>query len=74
MAATLLPLPADACPSCGSPLVVLSARQPAMFSHGGYGATERATTRACPAPACGWALLAEVQAERPPRTLAGASA
>lgn len=54
----LVPVAADACPTCAGVLLVMSIAQPALFRHGGYGATQRQTERWC--PTCGWHLLAEV--------------
>jgi len=51
------------CPECGGPLVSVTAHQPALFRHGGYGATRRTTWTAC--PHCRWSLEAAVDEVRP---------
>ena len=58
----LVPLPRDACPSCGGELQVLVVGQAALFRHGGYGATLASTVRWCH---CGWRLEAQRQEVRP---------
>lgn len=44
------------CPDCGEELVMVEVDQPALFFHGGYGATERTIVATCP---CGYALQRE---------------
>ena len=58
----LVLLPSDACPSCGGTLQTMSVGQPALFRHGGYGATLASTVRWCH---CGWRLEAVRQETRP---------
>ena len=55
-------LPRDRCPVDQLPLVVSSVAQPALFRHGGYGATWTTTYRSC---RCGWRLVAQGQETRP---------
>ena len=42
----------DGCHQCGGPLTTQAAGQPALFRHGGYGATVTTMRRWC--PTCGW--------------------
>lgn len=58
----LVPVPRDACPSCGCDTSTTTVAQPALFRHGGYGATLASTIRRCP---CGWGLEAQRQEVRP---------
>ena len=52
----------EVCPDCGGPVRIADFDQPAMFFHGGYGATERTVYAFCP---CGWSLTREVSEVRP---------
>lgn len=55
---------AGRCPACGELLEEDGQfDQPALFFHGGYGATERTRYRSC--AVCGWSLTSEVGAVRP---------
>ena len=58
----VIALPRDRCPVDQLPLVVSSVAQPALFRHGGYGATWTTTYRSC---RCGWRLVAQGQETRP---------
>lgn len=60
----LIALPRDRCPVDQLPLVISSVAQPALFRHGGYGATWTTTYRSC---RCGWRLVAQGQETRPDR-------
>jgi hypothetical protein len=59
----LVALPRDRCPVDQLPLVVELYGQPALFRHGGYGATVLSTVRRC--IGCGWRLVAQTQETRP---------
>lgn len=50
------------CPDCGEPLDTHTVDQPALFIHGGYGATERTVLASC---RCGWFLQREQSEVRP---------
>lgn len=54
--------PADRCPDCGQPLDTYQADQPALFRHGGYGASERTVVSHC---SCGWFLTRERSEVKP---------
>lgn len=60
---TLSPLLSDRCPDCDTGLGVYQVDQPALFIHGGYGASVRTILRSC--PRCGWQLIAERGEVRP---------
>lgn len=66
---SLVPLVAGLCPSCGEVLEQFVSEQPALFVHGGYGATERTRMQRC--PGCGWEVRSEVSEVRPPRRVVG---
>lgn len=59
---TLVALDPDLCPACGEAVVPLTWSQPALFFHGGYGATETVNVRLC---GCGWHLVAAVTSDNP---------
>lgn len=61
---TLVLLDPDRCPSCAQPVEVETVGQPALFLHGGYGATRVTTIRYCP---CGWVLTGQILLTRPDR-------
>jgi hypothetical protein len=46
------------CPDDGTRLQAYVMHEPALFKHGGYGATRRTVVLSC--PACGWGITAEV--------------
>lgn len=48
----LIPLRRDACLGCGGPVEAESVGQPALFRHGGYGATRMTTFAVCQNPEC----------------------
>lgn len=56
------------CPDCGTPLAPIRVEQPALFRHGGYGATSASERTRC--PACGWAITLTVTETRPDRAKA----
>lgn len=60
----LVPFVRDSCPQCGGALHSITAAQPALFRHGGYGADLVSTIRWCPTD--GWRIEVERQ-ERNPR-------
>jgi hypothetical protein len=60
----LVALPLDRCPVDQLPLVVSWVAQPALFRHGGYGATFVSLVRSC---RCGWSLVAQTQETNPRR-------
>ena len=63
MPGVLVPIVLSACPSCGKPnLGRQRVDEPALLTHGGYGATRSTTTLGC---ACGWSLVVEVTEARP---------
>ena len=57
----------DGCPECdnidGHGLVTQVIREPALFRHGGYGATRQTTVYVC--FDCRWSRVAEIQEVRP---------
>lgn len=59
----LIPILAGLCPTCLTPLDQFTADQPALFVHGGHGATERTRVQYC--SACGWQVRSEVSEVRP---------
>lgn len=59
---TLIPILAGLCPTCGAELAEFVVDQPALFVHGGHGATERSRVQFC---ACGWQVRCEVSEVRP---------
>jgi hypothetical protein len=48
------------CPSCGSDTVRGSLGEPALFRHGGYGATRETITDRCTSRQCDWKLVVSV--------------
>jgi len=61
----LVHVPADACPACGGRTVDEVTEAPALFFHGGYGATLRTVRRCC--TICLWGRLVEETEARPRR-------
>lgn len=61
----------DLCPDCDTTLDDVTVEQPALFVHGGYGATTRTVLTRC--PGCGWSLQRERSEVRPPRDLKGST-
>jgi len=55
----------DVCPECQAPATDVTYDEPALFIHGGYGATRRTVVRHC-RRFCGWAVERE-RVERSPR-------
>lgn len=51
------------CPNCATPLVERTTKQPALFLHGGYGATEMVVVAHC--EICGFQLMRERSEVRP---------
>ena len=47
------------CPECGAGTVPMVAHQPALFRHGGYGATAYTVTLHCLGVRCSWAMETE---------------
>jgi hypothetical protein len=60
---TVVPIPSAICGTCDQRTHREVVEQPALFTHGGYGATRRTITTWC--PACGWELVTEVSDTRP---------
>ncbi len=60
---TLAVVDPDACPDCGGLLATLTAGQPALIRHGGYGATRRTAVRYC--AICPYTLVVETAEARP---------
>lgn len=58
----LVPLPDDACPSCGGELDTETVDQRPLLRHGGYGAAERTSMRHC---RCGWRMQSERSEVKP---------
>ena len=56
------------CPECGTPLIAASIAQPALFIHGGYGATRKITWAVCPNGECRWTLEHTIEEIKPDRT------
>lgn len=56
--AALVPLDPDVCPNDGTTLVPDGMDEPALFLHGGYGATRRTVVLTC--PTCSWGITREV--------------
>lgn len=59
----LVALEADACPDCGGPMDHITATQPALIRHAGYGASVETTIRIC--PGCAYGLVARRGEVRP---------
>lgn len=59
----LVPLGRDACPSCLGALDQHVWDEPALFLHGGYGATKRTTVRRC--RGCAWTALPDESTMNP---------
>lgn len=55
------------CPECGTPLIAASVEQPALFCHGGYGATRKTTWAICPNTECRWSVEHVIEEIRPDR-------
>lgn len=55
-----------ACPDCAAPTVSHTVHEPALFRHGGYGATRTSTIDRC-ARFCGWSLVRAVIETNPRR-------
>lgn len=53
------------CPACGGPLTEAVVETPALFIHGGYGATRRSTWAICPDTDCRWSIERVVEETRP---------
>lgn len=63
----LVPIDPLRCPACGSSVVECDVvHEPALFLHGGYGATRSTTTRRC--HPCGWSLVVDVTETNPRST------
>lgn len=60
---TLVIIPADGCPACGSTTTSTEWHEPALVRHGGYGATRSTVLRTC--PRCDWALVSEISETAP---------
>lgn len=59
---SLVVLPPDACPECGSGLDEETVDQRPLLRHGGYGAAKRTTMRHC---RCGWRMQSESSEVKP---------
>jgi hypothetical protein len=59
----LVPVDRTVCPSCKADLNITRMEEPALFFHGGYGATRRTSTVAC--TDCGWSLTVAVDETNP---------
>lgn len=60
----LVPVERDRCLDCGGTLHTVTADEPALFRHGGYGATRTSHTVIC-AALCGWALTVDTTETNP---------
>jgi hypothetical protein len=60
---TMVPLDVAACPDCDTPTATMTVHQPALFHHGGYGATRRTVVIYC--PACWWEVITDISETRP---------
>lgn len=63
----IVPLPRDRCLRCGAQVEQTTFGQPALFVHGGYGATERTTLAICSAPGCWWWRTTDITEVNPRR-------
>lgn len=63
MTMAMIPMKETGCLDCEEPTVDLTFDEPALFIHGGHGATRRSILRLC--PACGYARTLEVSEVRP---------
>lgn len=63
----LVPLPKDTCRRCGGATRRESVGQPALFRHGGFGATRMTTVLACVSSACRAVRQTQVDEVRPER-------
>ncbi len=63
----LVPYPGDVCLRCGGPVTSESIGQPALFRHGGYGATRMSTFLLCRDQKCRGVRLSRVIEVRPER-------
>jgi len=61
---SLVPVDLAVCPDCGAPTFEFGVSQPALFFHGGYGATEHVVQRRC---VCGWRTVVSVWSLNPRR-------
>lgn len=59
---TLVPFDTARCPECRAATHTQTVHQPALFHHGGYGATRRTVVVSC---ACGWEITVDVSETRP---------
>lgn len=59
----LMPISPDACPDCGATRIEWTVHEPALFFHGGYGATRRTVGAVC--GECGWSLTREISEVAP---------
>lgn len=66
---TLVHVDLTGCPDCTAPLAPATVAEPALFRHGGYGATRSTETLTC--GGCGWSLVVVVEETRPDRRAAG---
>lgn len=55
------------CPDCGGRLATQTVAQPALFIHGGYGATRTTTWRVCINGRCRWSHERVIEETRPDR-------
>ena len=62
MPGVLMVRPLDTCPDCDQPTRAFISHEPALFFHGGYGATRTARRLTC---RCGWDLITSVTTTRP---------
>jgi len=65
----LVPIDRSACPMCGGALHEVTMDQPALFRHGGYGATTETHSVFC--LPCGWGLTVSTTEVRPARLPVG---
>ena len=63
----LVPLERERCLACGGQVNVRKMGQPALFRHGGYGATRVVTTLECRDIACGAVRESRIDEIRPDR-------
>lgn len=59
----LVPVDRTNCPTCKASIDIEHVGQPALFLHGGYGATQRTSRVHC--SECGWSLVVAVDETSP---------
>ena len=69
----LVPVDSTSCPRCRSTLRRVVMDEPALFRHGGHGATLRTVTDHCSAGQCHWSMVRSVTESNPRREYAAGS-